>query len=148
LQIASPSLFLAEAETRVVDFDIEPNLAVSQRRLLQTNGYLAHIREFQGVVNEVRQNLFEATGVGDEWNRRSRRQHCQQLDPLPLRFGTEQAYDILKEVGWDEIGFSQFDVTRFDFRQVEKIIQKPEQDLAGALDFFHVVFLLVRQVGP
>ena len=106
---------------------------------------LALIRELDGVADQVEENLTQPPRVSVQMEGHVRLDEIGQFDSLGVRcFGTDfdGIFDHLREI---EIHRVEREFARLDFREIQDVIDDPQQSLGTAGDRHGVIPLPLRQ---
>jgi hypothetical protein len=100
----------------------------------EAEGDFAMVGEFDGVANEVDEDLAEAEFVGGDEREVGREGGDSELEALFEGAGAEEAFDLLKLGGEGEGGEADIDFAGFDFGQVEDFVEEAEEGFGGFVD--------------
>lgn len=127
-------LVFGEADAGVADGAAEGTAGVLSilKFNLDLNG--AGGREFEGVAEEVEEDLLDATVVAEEevWDVGG--DMDLELDVVELGLAAEEFFDFYEGLAEGEGGEGEFDFAVFDFAVVEDVVDEFEEGLAGAAD--------------
>ena len=125
---------LRDADAGVLHADAQ--MAMSGGFFVQAGAHqhLALLGEFGGVVDQVADDLTQAEGVAAQAATDLGRQIGDEFEIFFLRRAGEHRQRVLEQVAKLELHRLEFEVTRFDFREIENVVDDAKQVAAGALD--------------
>ena len=95
--------------------------------------HAAVLGEFDGVADQIDQNLTEAARVADDGARHVLGEIAHQLQALLFRTLDEEAQRVAHLVVEVERPRIEFEFARLDARDVEQVVDDRQQGLAGAV---------------
>ena len=135
-------LFLRNADAAVTDRHDQMACLI-----LQGNEHLTPLGEFQGIVDEVGEDLVEADRIGQNRPRHARCKSGGKVEPLRGGFLPEQAGDIVGDAGGVHRNSLQLQFSGLDLRQVENVVDDGEQAAAGLDDDFGITLQALIETG-
>ena len=111
------------------------------------HGNLALLGEFDGVTDEVPQNLPQTRPVGHHFMRQRQRRFQDEAQPFLLRLQAGEVFQIGQETGEVDLLIIQLDFAPLHFIHVDNIVENIPQRNGRDMDGFEVFFLLTGQLG-
>ena len=102
--------------------------------------------EFDGVADQVLQNLAQPRGVAGEDGRRVRRHADDEFEFLFRSGLAVEVHDVFQDVFKVEVDGLQGEHPGFDFGEIKDVVDYAEQKTGGLADFFQISALFFRQV--
>ncbi len=108
---------------------------------------LTTFRKFDGIAEEVDQDLAEATGIAHDRGRQFLVNAAEHLDLLVGNLGPDHIADVMGgDFGVKVDGF-ELHVSGLDLGKIEDVVDETEQSLAAALDGQGTFLLFVVKIG-
>ena len=136
-------LFLRDTDTGVFHFKVQHIASI----VAHAHDHAPLLSEFDGVADQVPQNLSQTSTVSNHFMRQRQRRLHHKTQPFLLRLQTGQVFEIGKEAGKIDFLVIQLNFTALHFIHVDNIIEDIAQRYRRNVDRFQVFFLLRRQVG-
>ncbi len=112
----------------------------------QPQHHFALLGEFDGVAQQIAQNLSQAPRIAPRPKRR-RRRGADQFQALALRALGEQDHHVLDQGAQRKFDFLQFQLARLDLGKIQHVVDDSEQAVPGLLDDLGEPLLLGAQLG-
>ena len=119
--------FGGNADARVRDGKAQNGLCEIVRLRAHAENYFAAPGEFDGVANQVDEDLAESAGVAQEPPRHFRLNAVGQLQPLFLgshRQGFKQVPEARAQIEFEDV---ELQLTRLDFGEIQNVVKDGEQ---------------------
>ncbi|MGB0127277.1 MAG: hypothetical protein WBP72_06525, partial [Rhodocyclaceae bacterium] len=107
---------------------------------------IAALSEFDGVAEEVHQDLAQPNWVASHTRGQLRSNPSQEFQALCLRTLGNHLAHFIDQIAQDEIDFVEFQLARFDLGEIEYLVEGGQQRLGRALGHLAIAALLVVQV--
>src|SRR5271165_5574465 len=124
--------------------DSKTDAIVTPKALEKLNAELdaaAGRREFDGIAQQVQKDLAKRPPIGIHPHWRGIRLHGELQLSAPSALA-DQVTDMREQVPQIDLRRREIELTGFDLRQIEKIIDQCQQVLARALDDFQAIMLI------
>ncbi len=108
--------------------------------------YAADLREFDGIIQQVDQDLPQFDSIGANVMRHVGGALTYQAHIFLLRSHGEHALKLVKHAAQINVAFIQRDAPGLDFRQIQHLIDERQQMLAAALNNRQTLPRLRRQI--
>src|SRR6185369_15762496 len=96
--------------------------------------HLPFIRELDGVADKVDDDLSETNWVSKDAIRQVSLNVTSQLQFFVVGTWGQQAHCVFEGVAEIEVSLVEFELSRFDLREIKQIIDQREQGICGILD--------------
>ena len=129
------------ADAGVGDFHLERCLVASLCELRDPNDDFTDLRELDGIPHQIGDDLAQADGVSHEAAGHIGRHVVGQLESLGVGARSQGVQGVVECVAQLEIGRFELQFARFDFREVENVIDDQQQCFGRLGDRFQVLAL-------
>ena len=109
------------------------------------DAHFAFVGELDRITGQVDQHLAQARDVARNERRHGWIHFVEEFQLFAARTPGHQIESIFDQPGHFERRIFQLHFSRFDFREIENVVDQHQQLLARQLDGFNVVALLMRQ---
>ena len=140
-------LVLGDADAGIRDLEAEPDVVAGHFDGLDAADDLAAVGEFDGVCEEIDEDLAGAVGIAAEVGGGGGMDEEAEGDVLGIGAGAGDEGDFLGEGGQVEGLVSEVDLVCLDLGEVQDVIDKAEEGLAGGMCHFRHVALFGIQPG-
>ena len=103
--------------------------------------------EFDGVADEVVDDLAQAAGVAAQFERDFGADEGGELEALAVGLGGEEVHGAVDDLAQVEVGDVEVELAGLDLGEVEDVVDDDEERFAADADGAGELALLVRQVG-
>ena len=137
------------ADAGIADAEVQERTAgvVGIRRGVDAQHDFALVRELDGVAEDVQEHLAQSAGVADEVGRHVGRDVVGELEPFLRGAERQQLGGVADGLAEIERGVVELEPLRFDLREVEDVVDDPEQRLGRRLHRVEVLVLFGRELG-
>lgn len=129
------------AAARVADRKTQQRFDFVDLGNFRTHHHLAVCRETQRIADKIQHHLPEPVRVADECIRHIRAHIENQFDSLRVAASGIRGQSILQHIAQSKIYHLQLQLSGFDFREIQNVIQQIQKTLSRAVDRLHVVAL-------
>ncbi len=126
--------------------DLEAQLAGGPNHL-DADHDLAHVRELDGVADEIDQNLTQASRIAADFRRHVRIDRADQFQALGVRTRGADFDRLFDGFAQTEIDALEFELAGFDLGEIENVVDDLQQRFGGMPDGLRQVPLPRRQLG-
>ena len=137
----------AHTDAGVAHLHMQLDTAVVTAGAADADHHLAGLGELAGVAAQVEQHLLQAQRVADQRRRHVGRQVNQQLEPLVLHLDRQHVDQRLQHVFQPEIDVFDVEFARFNFGEIQNVVDQAQQPMRRTVRFLHIVALPRVQVG-
>ena len=110
--------------------------------------HFAAVREFHGIAAEIEQHLRQTLSITHDSAGQCRLRIDDEANVLVARLHAEQRVDLGQETAQLERAWSQLELFGLDLREVEDVVDDPQQRLAAAGENVEQLFLFgIRQLA-
>ncbi len=135
------------ADTRVADAKDEKRRIVRCQGRLDADGHLAGRGEFDGVSNEVHQELTQASAVAAHRTAGLRGDMAEDLDLFLTGLEGHGLHGLFHEPAQIEVVFVQLQLAGFDLGEVEDVVDQGQERLAAVAAGFRKAPLPLVELG-
>ncbi|MNU80360.1 hypothetical protein D3C71_699910 [compost metagenome] len=140
-------LFFGQADARVLHFKAQQHALGIPRCFAYPHDDLALVRELDGIVGVVHQDLPQPQGVSTQVGGQVGVHVEHQLQAFAGAFFAQQVGHVVEHGMQVEIHHLDFELARLDFAEIQDVIDQAQQVLSRPLDLFDVVALARGQLG-
>ncbi len=130
------------ADAGVADRNLQALFVVVQGPAGEMDADAADRGEFDGIADQVDQDLAQAAGVADQACGNGRVDVAGECDFLGDGRVAEQCQGVVQDFGRGEGNVFDFQLAGFDLGKVEHVVDQPEQAVGAVADGFRVIALL------
>src|SRR6476661_312457 len=147
----TPRLVRLDADSGVPDRDVNPAavrcIAVHGRVTTHLDADLSTRGELDPVADEIHQNLPQSAWISVHALWHVARDLAVQLEALAVSGVREQLRHFLHQLVQVEVDLFQLQLSSFDLRKIEYVVDDAEKGLAGVVNELREPLLRLRQIG-
>ena len=138
---------MGNADAAVDDLELQHDAVIHLADDFGFDGDGAFGRELHGVAHEIDEYLTKAAGVATQERRQGGRDVAAQRKVLEIGLWRKQIEHAFDQVGRIEGDVLEFQPVRFQFGEIEDVVDDGEQRLGGFADRFRIDLLIAVELG-